>query len=55
MDDLIRQILKERMQLREHKLDGELHQYIDDNYGDLDRLLLRIINHLTKGAEQDAA
>jgi hypothetical protein len=55
MADLIRQILNERSQLQDHKEHGELHQYIDDNYGDLDRLLLRIINHLTKGAEQDAA
>jgi hypothetical protein len=55
MSDLIRQILKERSQLQDHKDHGELHQYIDDNYGDLDRLLLRIINHLTEGVEQNAA
>lgn len=55
MDELIRQIIAEREHLRDHVQHKELHQYIDDNYGDLDRLLLRIINHLTKGVKQDAA
>lgn len=55
MDELLRQVLKERSQLREHAKDGELHTYIDDNRSDLDQLLSRIINQLTKGDEQNAA
>ena len=50
--NLIKQIQKERLQLREHKLDGELHQYIDDNYEDLNRLLTQVINHLNKGVNK---
>lgn len=55
MDELIRQIIAEREQLRDHVQHKELHTYIDENYADLDRLLLRIINHLTEGVEKDAA
>lgn len=53
--NLLNQFIAEKSQLEDHMQHGELHEYIDDNAGDLHRLLSEVIQLLSKGAEQDAA
>lgn len=55
MDELIQRFQRELSQLEDHKQHGELHQYIDDNADDLQRLFTRAIQLLSKGADQHAA
>lgn len=55
MDEILQRVLKERSQLEDHILHGDLHEYIDDNVGDLLQMFNRIIQIASKGAEQDAA
>lgn len=58
MDDqqLLKQIIKEKYQIIDHRQDGELHQYIDDNADDLVSLLDQCIRAIAlKGVEKNAA
>jgi len=55
MDELIRWLSKELIQIEEHEKEGELHQYIDDNASEIIRKYSKFLQLLTKGAEQDAA
>lgn len=55
MDELIQRFQRELSQLEDHIAHGELHQYIDDNADDLQRLFSRAIQLLSKGEERNAA
>jgi hypothetical protein len=55
MDEMLKRFIAEKSQLEDHIRHGELHQYIDDNAGDLYLLLSHAIRLLSKGVEKDAA